>query len=250
MRVRLPVSAATRWLAAGVGAGVGVYAAWVGLEWARYGHPPPPSVDDADPLLDSVMPVCDVVERQRIRIAAPAAVTMAAAREMDLLQLPLARLIFATRACVMGGARDERPSAGGLLAQVLALGWRVVAEIPDREIVVAAITRPWQADPVFEGLDLDAFRRDARAEAVKIAWTLRVDPIGDGESMFRTETRAAATDDAGRRRFRPYWALAAPGIRVIRRLSLAPLKADAERRARWASATVTAAPPIARAGQP
>jgi hypothetical protein len=169
---------------------------------------------------------------------------------MNLLQLPLARLIFATRACVMGGGRDERPRAGGLLADVLALGWRIVAEIPDREIVVAAITRPWQADPVFEGMDLEAFRRDERAEAVKIAWTLRVDPDGDGAALFRTETRAAATDDAGRRRFRPYWALAAPGIRVIRRLSLAPLKADAERRARRATSSITAAPAIPGTGEP
>lgn len=76
-------------------------------------------------------------------------------------------------------------------------------------------------------------------ESVKIAWTLRVDPTGDGASIFRTETRAGATDDAGRRRFRPYWALAAPGIRVIRRLSLAPLKADAERRGRTAVASPT-----------
>ena len=232
MRARIPASAAARWLAAGVGAGVGTYTAWAGLEWARYGHPPPASDDDADPLLDTVMPAYDVVERQRIRIEAPPAVTLAAAREMDLLQLPLARAIFAARAWVLGATGDGRPRPRGLMADVLALGWRVVAEIPDREVVVAAVTRPWEPNPRFTGLDLDAFRGCAAPESVKIAWTLRVDPTDDGASIFRTETRAVATDDAGRRRFRPYWALAAPGIRVIRRLSLAPLKGDAERRAR------------------
>jgi hypothetical protein len=249
MGVRFPLPGAARWLAAGLGAGIGVYAAWVALEWAKYGHPPAAADGDADPLLDSVMPAYDVVERQRIRIAAPPEVTLAAAREMDLLHLPLARLIFATRACVMGGARDTRPS-GGLLADTLALGWRVVAEDPGREIVVAAITRPWDADPVFEGLDLGDFRRDERAEAVKIAWTLRVDPTAEGGAIFRTETRAVATDEAGRRRFRRYWALAAPGIRVIRRLSLAPLRADAERRARSGLDTAAAPAAGAFAGQP
>jgi hypothetical protein len=52
--------------------------------------------------------------------------------------------------------------------------------------------------------------------------------------MFRTETRALATDATARARFRRYWAFASPGIALIRRLSLRPLRAEAERRARTA----------------
>ena len=44
-------------------------------------------------------------------------------------------------------------------------------------------------------------------------------------------TRAAATDVTSRAKFRCYWALASPGIALIRRLSLEPLQLDAERRA-------------------
>ena len=50
--------------------------------------------------------------------------------------------------------------------------------------------------------------------------------------MFRTETRAVATDDFARLTFRRYWAFVSPGVALIRRASLGPLKADAERRAR------------------
>jgi hypothetical protein len=66
---------------------------------------------------------------------------------------------------------------------------------------------------------------------VKIIWSLRADPLGAAESMFRTETRAIATDDFARLKFRRYWALASPGVALIRQASLGPLKAEAERRA-------------------
>jgi hypothetical protein len=63
---------------------------------------------------------------------------------------------------------------------------------------------------------------------VKIAWTLRADPAGTG-SVFRTETRAVATDAVARARFRRYWLFLSPGIRLIRRLAAGPIKAAAER---------------------
>jgi hypothetical protein len=67
---------------------------------------------------------------------------------------------------------------------------------------------------------------------VKIVWTLRADPVDAIRSTFRTETRAIATDAYARRIFRRYWSFLSPGIIVIRWLSLGPLKADAEARAK------------------
>jgi hypothetical protein len=69
---------------------------------------------------------------------------------------------------------------------------------------------------------------------VKIVWTLRADPEGDAFSTFITETRAVATDLEARRRFRRYWSFVSPGIRLIRCLSLTPIKREAERRAETA----------------
>jgi hypothetical protein len=66
---------------------------------------------------------------------------------------------------------------------------------------------------------------------VKIAWTLRADPISARESVFRTETRAVATDASARTTFRRYWSLLSPGIIVIRWVMLEPVKREAERRA-------------------
>jgi hypothetical protein len=133
---------------------------------------------------------------------------------------------------VRRAAPEDRPLPRGLLAWVLALGWRVLAEAPGREIVVGAVTRPWEANVTFRALPPDEFAAFREPNYVKIVWTLRADPIGEAQSWFRTETRAVATDAASRAKFRLYWAFTSPGISMIRRLSLGPLKREAERRAR------------------
>lgn len=77
--------------------------------------------------------------------------------------------------------------------------------------------------------DFSAFQEP---DLVKIAWTLRADPMNGGESIFGTETRAIATDAGARAKFHRYWAFLSPGIILIRWAMLPALKADAERRAR------------------
>jgi hypothetical protein len=141
------------------------------------------------------------------------------------------RAIFNTRALVLGGTKEALALPNQLLPLVRSLGWRVLAE-SDTEIVVGAVTKPWQANVTFRGLDPDAFTTFNEPDYVKIVWSLRADPLGEGQSMFRTETRAIATDEAARAKFRRYWALASPGIWLIRRASLRPLKFKAEHRAR------------------
>jgi len=93
------------------------------------------------------------------------------------------------------------------------------------------VTRPWEADVTFRPIPHEAFAGFDEPGYVKIVWTLRADPAGVNAAIFRTETRAAGTDAAARRRFRRYWSFFSPGIRSIRWLLLAPLKAEAERRA-------------------
>jgi hypothetical protein len=182
------------------------------------------------------MPSCEVAERHQIRVAAPADVTLAAAREMDVAQSWLARGIFRTRELILGATPGERPQPRGLLEETQALGWKVLAEIPGREIVVGAVTRPWEPNVTFRGMPPEEFAAFSEPGYVKIAWTLRADPIGPAASIFRTETRAIATDASARARFRWYWAFLSPGITLIRLLTLRPLKAEAERRARRRSA--------------
>jgi hypothetical protein len=111
----------------------------------------------------------------------------------------------------------------------------VLAEVPGREVVMGAVTKPWEANVVFRPLHPDEFTTFNEPDYVKIAWTVRADAMSTTKSIFRTETRAIATDATARTKFRRYWSLLSPGIIAIRWIMLRPVKAEAERRARGAS---------------
>lgn len=232
MTGRQKAGSAGRWVAAAAGLAAASYAAYVATAWYRYGKAARRRDVSQDALLDRFMPAYDVVERHHVRIAAPAAVTFQAASEMYLEQSAIVRAIFKAREWIMRSHAAREPEARGFLDQMRAIGWGVLAEIPDREIVMGAATRPWMADVVFRPLPPDQFAAFAEPGYVKIAWTLRADPVGADSSIFRTETRVVTTDLAARSRFRRYWALASPGIILIRWAALGPLKAEAERRNR------------------
>lgn len=218
-----------RFAAASAAVAAGAYGGYAAVTWYRYGRTPPPNASERDELLDQFMPVYEVVERHRMRVDASAAVTLAAAREQDLLNIPLVHAIFRAREIALRSEPDRRPQPRGLLAATQALGWGVLADVPDREIVVGAVTRPWQANVTFHALPPNEFAAFAEPGFVKIIWTLRADPVDARTSIFSTETRAVATDPEARERFRRYWAFASPGITLIRKLSLRPLRAAAER---------------------
>jgi hypothetical protein len=226
------VRTALKWTAGALGLATAGYAGYVGVAWLRYGYPMPVSVDDEDRLLDLFMPTYDVAERHHTPVAAPADVTFAAACEQDLMATPIVRAIFKTREMVLGSEPDRDARPRGLLEMTKSIGWGVLAEEPSREIVMGAVTQPWHANVVFRPLPPDQFAAFNEPDFVKIVWTLRADSTGPRTSVFRTETRVATTDAGARQKFRWYWARFSAGIAVIRRLSLAPVRREAERRAR------------------
>jgi hypothetical protein len=218
--------------AGSLGAAAAGYSLMAGLAWIRYGHPAFPAAGETDALLDQFMPSYDIVERQRIAVKAPADVTFGAACDADLTASPIVRAIFRTRELVLGAEPDDRAGKPrGLLAVTQSIGWGVLAEVPGREIVMGAVTQPWEPHTIFRAVPPDEFRAFNEPGYVKIAWTLRADAAGPDTSIFRHETRATATDPTARSRFRRYWAAFSPGISLIRWLMLAPVKHEAESRA-------------------
>jgi hypothetical protein len=217
-------------VAAGIAAAT--YGAWVVVAWLRYGRPAAAAPNQADAMLDRVMPLYDVVQRHHVRVAAPAPVTFAASSEIALMQSWPVRLIFRARERIMGATPQPSSAPQPFLSLARSIGWGLLAEAPRSQIVMGAVTQPWLADVVFHPLPPEEFVRFCEPGFVKIAWTIRADPLGDSHSIFRTETRAVATDPLARARFRRYWSLASPGIILIRWLMLNPVKTAAERRAR------------------
>ena len=214
----------------GAGFAVAGYAAFAAAAWWRYGHPRPSSDFERDELLDQFIPTYDVVERHRIWVAASADETFAAAKQQDLLHSRLIRAIFRAREIALAAIPDERARPRGLVDQMQSLGWGVLAELPGREIVMGAVTKPWEANVTFHAIPANEFASYWQPGYVKIVWTLRARPAGSTGSVFFTETRAVATDPVAWARFRKYWAFASPGIASIRWLLLRPLKRTAERR--------------------
>jgi hypothetical protein len=154
---------------------------------------------------------------------------------MSLAASPVVRAIFRGRELLMRSSVPERAAeqpSRSLLDEVLSIGWGVLAQEPGREIVLGAVTQPWKSHVKFRALPPDEFAAFDTPGFAKIAWTIRAEPLGFATSRFFTETRVATTDPEARKRFRRYWTLVSPGVRLIRRESLRLVRADAEHRHR------------------
>ena len=220
--------------AAAGGAAAAGYAGLVAWHRYRYGKAAVPADPGQCTLLDRFIPAPEVVERHQIPVHAPAEVVLEAARDIRLLDSALVRGIFKAREIALGGEPDTRTHPDKLFEQMASIGWVMLAEQPGREVVMGAATIPWHANPVFRSIpagDFEAFREPGY---VKIAWSLRAEPIDHERSIFHTETRVATTDPHAREQFRRYWSYVAPGVELIRIAMLRPVKRDAERRVAYA----------------
>lgn len=184
-------------------------------------------------LIERFIPDALVGERHETLVRAPAGLVFEVAQEFDLQSIPLVRGIFWLRAKLL---RAEPPArslfARGLVRETLALGWGSLALRPGRELVMGAVTRPWEANVGFTAVGPERFAAFAEPDLVKIAWTLEAEPLGPALTRFRTETRVQPTDGEARRKFLRYWRLFGKGIVLIRWLLLPAVRREAERRFR------------------
>ncbi len=179
--------------------------------------------------LDQYLPQPDIRERFSVGVKAPADLVFEVAITMDLQSIPLVRGIFRLREFLMRAKpAPRRPQ--GILAELVSIGWGILEEQPGRLVVGGAVCQPWKADVVFRPAEPTAFASFAEPEQVKIAWTFEAEPLGPALTRFSSETRAVATDEGARRKFRRYWRWARFGIITIRLLLLPAVRREAERR--------------------
>jgi hypothetical protein len=169
-------------------------------------------------LLDGALPRWRFAERHAAAVAADGAVVFAAVRAVTPAEAPLLRVLFAVRGLPAGGGAP-------IWSQLLRTGFTELCERPGRELVAAAIGRPWRPT---EGLrrvavgDFGAFDEPGWAKmALGFCW--------DG-AVLSTETRIEPTDEAAARAFARYWRVVAPASGLTRRSWLAAVKRRAERR--------------------
>ena len=206
------------------------WAGWAAVTWRRYGRTPRPA--RPDPLLDRFMPTYEVTDSHEARVAAPAAVTYAAAVGMGMQEPRAVRSIIRAREWLMRARGGTSWPPGGIVEQMWRSGWAVLTQEQGRAVALGAVTQPWQGDVTFRGLPPDEFRTFDRAGYVRILTTIEVEPVGPAASVLRLGTRVATTDATARARFRRYWAVFSPGILLIRYALLRRAKREAERRHR------------------
>ncbi len=178
--------------------------------------------------LDAWMPSYDVRERHRVRVKAGTTRVWEVIRELDLEALPLVRAIVRAREWVLGAKAAPKRAGEDFFARMAAMGWGKLEETPG-ELVMGALTRPWEADVVFVALEPGRWVDFAEAGWVKIVWGIRVEERG-GHCEVITETRAGGTDEAARKRFLNYWAWIWPGVKLIRWALLWEVRRRAEGR--------------------
>jgi len=185
-------------------------------------------------LLDRFLPHPDVTERFETSIRAPASLVMEVACNFDMQSLPTVRAIFWLRDKALRGGTHAPRRSRGILEETKALGWGLLAEQPGRLVICGASCQPWLPNVTFAALPPGGFEAYAEPGQVKIAWTLEAAELGPALTRFAQETRAVATDEVARIRFRRYWRWARFGIISIRLLMLPAVRRAAERR--WAIA--------------
>jgi hypothetical protein len=179
-------------------------------------------------LIDKYLPTFYVHDYHEIRVVAAPGQAYAAFRSLDLMRSPIVRALFAIR--TLPSRFRSRPPAGhrptsrSFLQMALDVGWVILEEIPGQELVAGAVTQPWAPIVQFRGLSGPEFIVFAEPGFTKIAWNIAVAPGGPGLTLVSTETRVAPTDAISRRRFRRYWFMFSPGIRLIRCIALHLLK--------------------------
>lgn len=165
---------------------------------------------------------------------APPETCYRAARGLDLLRDPVVRTLLGIRALPqritngIAGHRDATaagaPSGTFRLGDMVGppLGWILLGEEPGVQIVLGQIGRPWKPVGASEGPPVapTAFASFDGPGFAKIAFSLWVQPHGPTSSLLIMETRVALTDPQSLRRFRRYWRVAGPFIRLIDRMTL------------------------------
>ena len=222
-----------RYGAAAAGVGVLSFGAWSALAWARYGHVDPRR-HPPDELLDRFLANPEVDEYHQIKVGAPTAITLAAAKETDLQGGPIAGAIFWLRAipALLRGEPFRPEGSRGIVAETLGLGWGVLAEVPDRELVIGGLHPALaRAEVTFQPLPPEEFAgvQPARVRQDRLdpgGRTTRTEPVPAGHPHHR----AVATDPESRKRFRRYWAPMSAGIILIRYAGLPRMRNEAERR--------------------
>ncbi|MGA8073705.1 MAG: hypothetical protein WB995_09510 [Candidatus Acidiferrales bacterium] len=184
-------------------------------------------------LIDTYLPKYDERSYHEARVAADRATAFAALRALDLEGSSIVRMLFAIRTFPARFRVQERAVkpprvARSFVDSMVDIGWVILEEAPGEELVAGTVTQPWEATVRFRGLSPREFVAFEEPGFTKIVWNIAAREA-DGAAIISTETRVLATSAGARRRFRRYWLVVRPGVKLIRRIALAKVRRELRR---------------------
>ncbi len=184
-------------------------------------------------LIDQIMPTYDRREVHRRPTAASVPAVWDAVNSLNGDELRAMRMLMGLRTL---GRRRRRSGDRTVLEGFERMGFRKVAEEPDKELVIAGIGCFWKPSGGLRRVEgREHFERFEEPGYAKVAFNFR---LADGE--LSTETRIVGTDAHARRRFGLYWLMIRPGSGLIRHEWL---RAIAKQAQSTSAAAPDAAPP-------
>ena len=181
--------------------------------------------------LDRHLPVYGHREVHEMTVKAGPDEVMRAVRELKGRDVALANVLFALRslpARLRGlPVRQSRPE-DRVVDIILKGGFTLLEEKPF-EMIVGVIGRFWQPTgsivPLAGPAEFASWNREGYAKGIM---NFTVEPVADGRTRLRTETRVLPLGQAAARKFRLYWLFVRPGSGLIRRIWLAAIRRRAE----------------------
>jgi hypothetical protein len=176
-------------------------------------------------MLTPFIPEPRLVEVDHVDLAVPPETAYQAARHFDLTSSRLVHGLFALRTVP---DRLKGQASGPLRLKIDDLAsepsaFRFLADQPGVGFAVGAIGQFWRPRIPFKVVPPEAFARFEEAGWAKVAWCIRVEPLGTTGSRMVLELRLSATDEESWHEVRRYYRFIGPFSHFIRRHMLALL---------------------------
>lgn len=170
-------------------------------------------------LIDTFLPEYQFSERHDILINNACPQVYEHLHSLDLHNATVIRWLFRLRGL---------PSSALTLEGLRKIGFAVLGEIPDLEIVLGLIGRFWTLRGDLQKTDSETFKAFDRPGFAKAVWNFSLHPQSGRGTRLVTETRIQCLDPESRRRFRWYWLVVGPFSGMLREQVLRSLKRQAE----------------------
>ncbi len=177
--------------------------------------------------IQTFLPYPRHTEIKRIFVNAKPEAAWETARHFDAAEIPWVKMLFGIRTLpewVFENKEPEPISVGVDEVTKSGSGFRLLAEIPGREVVVGSAGQFWHLNIPFKNVAPEDFAQFNEPGWGKLAWAIAVEPYRDGSTVC-LELRTTATDERSWKNLSHYYNVIGIGSKLIRYSALKHLEA-------------------------